>query len=386
MPLDSFDASQFTQPTVWPSGGQTKPSADQSDQWGRKIALTVYDSSNASNSGQGIELTGWVDREPAPICLKVDFRVKKITTQSPNLLYARVYNLNPKTENAVGEFKRISLSAGYKTGRYGQIFDGTIVQFLKGKENATDSYLDIYAGDGDTVLNYAIHSKTYSKGSTNNDWAQGVIDAIKGENQAISAGHVDLGEYGKQKLLRAKSIHQMSRDVLREAANGGNADLFIDDGKINLLARTAYLPGEAAVLNPKTGLIGMPEVTPQGIQARCLLNPNLKLGGLVKIETGVLSGVPFLPGSSTGQPLSQEQAPGGTRFPIATWGAQLSSAFTSPIGTYKILLLEHHGDIRGNPWYSDMVCAALDSSGNIIKSVDLPYSRSIATSPGFQDQ
>jgi hypothetical protein len=385
MPLDSFNASQFTQPTVWPSGGQAKPSVDQSDQWLRRIALTVYGSSGSS-SGQGIELTGWVDRQPAPICLKVDFRVKKITTESPNLLYARVYNLSPQTSNAVIEFKRISLSAGYKTGKFGQIFDGTIVQFLRGKENATDSYLDIYAGDGDAAINYAIHTKTYAKGTTNNDVAQGLLDSIKGENQAISAGHVDLGEFGKQKLLRAYAINGMSRDVLRDFANGGNADQFTDDGKINLLARTKYMPGEAAVLNPKTGLVGMPEVTPQGIQARCLLNPNLKLGGLVKIDTGTLSGVPFQPGSSTGQPLNEQQAPGGTQFPVATWGAQLSSAFTSPTGTYKILLLEHHGDIRGNDWYSDMVCAALDQSGNIIQSVDLPYARSIATTPGFGQQ
>jgi hypothetical protein len=133
------------------------------------------------------------------------------------------------------------------------------------------------------------------------------------------------------------------------------------------------MPGEAAVLSPATGLIGMPEVTPQGVQARCLLNPNLVNGGLVKIDIEKLSGVNFTPG--TGTPITEQTRPGGTANPPALRGGSISSAFTSPTGTYKILLLEHSGDTREVPWYSDMVCVALDESGKVIWSVDLPFNR-----------
>jgi hypothetical protein len=33
-------------------------------------------------------------------------------------------------------------------------------------------------------------------------------------------------------------------------------------------------------------------------------------------------------------------------------------------GYYKIIVLEHEGDTRGNPWYSNIVCLAVDMSAN----------------------
>jgi hypothetical protein len=51
-------------------------------------------------------------------------------------------------------------------------------------------------------------------------------------------------------------------------------------------------------------------------------------------------------------------------------GQQLNAAFTSPIGEYKVLLLEHNGDTRSNPWYSDMVCIAINKDGTVMKTGD----------------
>ena len=45
-----------------------------------------------------------------------------------------------------------------------------------------------------------------------------------------------------------------------------------------MIPMMGYRSGQEVVLTPKTGLIGMPEVAPDGIHAKCLLNPKLRWG------------------------------------------------------------------------------------------------------------
>jgi hypothetical protein len=131
----------------------------------------------------------------------------------------------------------------------------------------------------------------------------------------------------------------------------------------------------------------MPEVTEAGISIRCLLNSALRLGGLVKIDTGLLSGVPYTPGgensisglSSGGTSPTQTTSTSGDNNPLRN--TILNSAATSPQGVYKILLLTHSGDTRENPWYSDMVCIAFDETTGKILSIP-----NDATFRGFQDE
>jgi hypothetical protein len=47
----------------------------------------------------------------------------------------------------------VALQAGCQTGAFGIIFDGTIKQGLRGRENPTDKQLDILATDGDIPYN-----------------------------------------------------------------------------------------------------------------------------------------------------------------------------------------------------------------------------------------
>lgn len=47
---------------------------------------------------------------------------------------------------------------------------------------------------------------------------------------------------------------------------------------------TGILPGHAVVLNSQSGLVNAPEQTNDGIKFRCLLNPQLVIGGMVQIN------------------------------------------------------------------------------------------------------
>jgi hypothetical protein len=329
--------------------------------WLRKINLTVYEA-----SGSALDLSN----------MRIVFTVKKAVKPNPNQLYARIYNLSKQTQQKVKSFHRVQLSAGYKSN-FGMIFDGTVVLYVQGKENTVDTYLDIFAGDGEELFNNGSVILTWPAGTKP---SQKIRDGF--QQNGAKVGTIDVGK-GEQQTLRSTAFVGMLKDLVRNQTNATTSDFFVDNGEAHVISRTGYRPGEAVILKPTTGLIGMPQITPQGIEARCLINPKLRLGGQVKIDADILSGVPFQPGSS--KPFSNAQEPGGEPPGLAAGASfgpgavnQFQFAATSPTGTYKILLLEYTGDTRGTPWYAVIVGIAVGNDGNVISVPNDALTRSFA--------
>ena len=136
------------------------------DQFIRKISLVV------AAGGQGIDLSN----------LRIRFNVTLSETLTYNLGNIRVYNLADTTLakilGATGtEYTRVILQAGYEHGAFAIIFDGTIKQFTHGKENNVDSFLDIYAADGD-ILNFATINQTLAGPVTQEQQIEGINKAV----------------------------------------------------------------------------------------------------------------------------------------------------------------------------------------------------------------
>lgn len=93
-----------------------------------------------------------------------------------------------------------------------------------------------------------------------------------------------------------------------------------------------YLPGEAVVLTATTGLIGRPEQTPEGIKARCLINPRLRIGGRIKLDNASIQ----------------------TARKDLKIGAWDKAAPTDRDGFYRIIKAEFTSDTHGNDWYADL--------------------------------
>jgi hypothetical protein len=91
---------------------------------------------------------------------------------------------------------------------------------------------------------------------------------------------------------------------------------------------------------------------------------------LIQIDSAILSGVAYIPGTASKTDGSGNVIPGdptgGKTMNTNSMGQQMETAFTSPIGRYKILLMTYSGDTRGNPWYCDMICVAMNSKGQAI--------------------
>jgi len=311
------------------------------NQFGRKATLVV--SAGTAAGSPGLDLSQ----------MRFKFQTRNADEQAPNTLYVRIYNLSAATEKAVQrkEFTSITLQAGYEAGNFGIVFQGTIKQFATGRENNINSYLDIWAADGDEWYNFSVINLSLKAGQT----PEQVINAIQGAASVNGVAPLPFasdasgliagaGAGTAQALSRGKVLWGMSRDYARDWAQKYGYRWSVQNGKLVVIPITGYRPGEAVVLSATTGLIGIPEATNGGVRARCLLNPLIEIGCLVQIAQ-----------SDINQITMQQQ---GLNYSPAV------ATVTTAQGFYRSMVAEHNGDTRGNDWYTDLVCLAVDVSAS----------------------
>lgn len=303
-----------------------------SNQFGRSASLIV------STGTEGLDLSQFRFR----------FRTTNSDAQTPNTLYVRVYNLSPQTVAKIGtEFNTITLQAGYESGNFGIIFSGSIKQTATGRENNVDSYVDIWGADGDEWYNFAVISQSIAAGQT----PEQVITAITGAASANGAQPVKFASDTSgliagsaagtaNSLQRGKVMFGMSRDYARDWSKKYGYRWSIQNGQFVVVPVTGYRPGEAVVLSSTTGLIGVPEATQDGVRVRALLNPLIRIGCLVQIAK-----------SDINQITTQQQG--------LTYEPAIATVVTAA-GFYRVMVAEFSGDSRGQEWYVDIICLAVD--------------------------
>lgn len=289
--------------------------------------------------------------------LRFSFEIRRGDLQTPNTADVRVYNVAQATADAImqikpaPEFTRVVIQAGYE-GNFGVIFDGSIKQTRIGRENQTDTYLDIMGADGDEAYNFSMSIFSIPAGSVPNNEISGIIENMA--KYGISSGYIP--NLGGNPLPRGKVVYGMSRDELRNIARNTSTSWSIQDGKVNLIPLTAYKPAEIPVITSETGMIGLPTQTQNGIEIRALLNPQLKVGQLVKLDNASIQRLRY--GTSV---LSEP-----------TNDFLQSSIKTNADGYYYIMRVDHIGDTRGEPWWSDMTCLAVDATNVRIEQTPTP--------------
>lgn len=303
------------------------------DQYIRKVGLVV-----AGGDGRGVDLSQ----------LRVVFKVSAADTQSPNTADIRVYNLDPSLARQIArEFKGVTLQAGYEGGKYGVVFQGSIKQTETGRVSATDSFLSMFAADGDQAFNFGMVN-TSRRGVAPADQANAIAGGMG--PYGVTAG--DTTQVTGGVLPRGKVLFGMGRARASDLAASTGTSWSIQNGKLVFVPLTGYLPGEAVVLNSRTGLVGVPSATEDGITATCLLNPSIRIGGRVQINNADIN-------------TRTVQQQGG--FP--NYSSISLPATVTDDGIYRVLVAEHRGDSRGDEWYTDVVCLAIDASASPGSSV-----------------
>jgi hypothetical protein len=307
---------------------------NMAEQYGRTCKLVVFGADR-----NGLDLSE----------LRIKFSVKRSDTVTPNVADIRVYNLSETTAVQIRkEFTKVVLQAGYE-GNFGVIFQGNIKQVIIGRESATDTFIDIVAGDGDQAYNFAIVNSSLAPGSSAADQVKVVTQAMA--PKGVTPGNV--GDMPPEKLVRTKVMYGNASAYARDIGQTTGKSVSIQDEKLTFIPKKSYLPGERVILTSKTGMIGAPQQTNEGVNVKCLLNPLLKIGGRVEINNKDIQ-----------------------RFKINLQVPNSAANIPAPLtadGVYYVLVVEHTGDNRGIDWYSSLVCLNMDVTTNPINAVQVGY-------------
>ncbi len=249
--------------------------------------------------------------------LRIVFYVEKSTTETPNYSQIIVYNLAQSTIAGIKAGDKVILEAGYEKGNIGMIFSGEIVQPYVSREGGVDIALHLICQDADEYLTSAFTAKTLAKGSR-------LTDAVSACSEGLDQNIVSR-KLGEKTYIRGKVLFGKSAAQMRVLAKTVKAQFFVNDGMINITAAEDYDGSTAVELNPMTGLVGTPNQTDDGVSAKCLLNPSLKLNGLIHIDANLVSARQ----ASASQPVTDVNAD----------------------GIYRIVKMVYEGDSRGQSWY-----------------------------------
>ncbi len=351
-----------------------------SQNWMRHFELQIL-----SENGEGISLSDF----------KVTFRIEWTDTRWPRVAMVKIYNLSKDTCSRIlgKEFAKIKIIAGYdgmpaavdssqvgvatevdpsKVGQtngtnFGEIFSGEIRFTVTGRDNPTDTWVLIQAIDGHQAFMNASVTTTLAAGYTVADVHAAAMDSLNpyGVTKGIT------GDTPATVFPRGRVLYQSTRDVMDNVAAQCGATWQLVDGQAQMVPTDKYVQ-EAIVLNSDTGLIGMPQQTMgAGVNVRCLINPNIRLKGLVQIDQASVyrtslsaDEIKSLPGRAS---------EGNTNGNLSVNGTLQQPASIAADGVYIVSAIDYTGDTRGQPWYMDLMCIArgsadLQSAGTLNRS------------------
>jgi len=263
-------------------------------QFGRKYKLIL------GNDTESIEITG----------LRVVFEIHKTSSSEPNPATIQVYNLNESHRKAIAskQYHRLSLAVGYSELRV--IYTGDIIE-PKIVRSDLDFITVMECGDGFNDYTKAHVNTTLRAGASDSE----ILTEAKKSMAKTADGIIELPK--ERRLPRGKVLVGNARDVFHKVAKNNNADWSIQDGHLIVLPKDSVLADdEGFVLSEETGMIGSLEKTDDGLKITCLLNPFMRIGGLVRVKS-------------------------------------IIPAFD---GDYKITDLTFSGDIMESEWHSVIIC------------------------------
>jgi Baseplate hub gp41 len=325
--------------------------------FGRKCSLQI-----STSSGDIMDLSEF----------RIIFHVEAHDYDHPGNAVIRIYNLAGDTVSQIKqEYQSVTLQAGYDNGPFSAIFIGSIMQYRIGKENAVTTYLDLLCADQDILYNATPISTSFAAGWNPQRVVAAVVKAANTLNETIPhpAGQITINSFSEDFLQssgirafeRGKVLYGASKDVLKSTATSLNCSWSVQKGVLQIIPFDRYLPSETVVLTQASGVIGIPEVTNEGIVIKCLLNPLIQVGGSVTLDNSLVNQIAnalgnfFPPGAS-----------GGSKGLAYNAAYADDAQFIPSVGldskVYRVLVVEYEGDTRGHPWYVNITALLADPS------------------------
>ncbi len=260
--------------------------------FGRSSILSVVEN--------GVPLTtihGYDDSGAAPFGLRISFQVQRSITPMADTATIRIWNLSEANRSMFaqrtlawirsGPLRYVRLEAGYAgEGHTGVIFNGAIVQAVnmrQGPDWLTE--IEASAAFGQALLNNFSNSWGGVAGTPVKTIISEIFEAAGlGKTRYAPAADDDLIRRKEVNYAVVGSAYRSARELLSAHGLTFNVDV---DGV------TVYKPGKPRgddfiPIDEQTGLLGAPKVTALGTNFRTLLDPRIRPGQLVKIDSPTL--------------------------------------------------------------------------------------------------
>jgi len=169
----------------------------------------------------------------------------------------------------------LEVEAGDKDGKLALIFKGEITSASADLNASPDVAMSFEADSGSYPQKIAAPAATV---------AGEVKAADLFAKFAAEAGYEYKNE-GLTASLKNAWFPGSPVEKARKLARDIGCELIIDDGAMITLPAGQSRPGQAVLLNPGSGLLGYPTFNQRGIVCRCLFNPDLVYGGIIKVES-----------------------------------------------------------------------------------------------------
>jgi hypothetical protein len=280
--------------------------------WGRRARFVIQrvgDPAPVSIALAG-DVSGAVDREVSASQfdgLHVRFKVEKHNLGQPNTMEAEIFNLASATRRKLmADNAFVQLFAGYQSDwpNPPMLFSGN-ARTIDHVRQGADWVTKVQCGDGEGSYRFGAVSKSFPKGTSSADIAAYLAgQAQLGDIDGAGKPRLDISDflnkaptltYPKAAFVQGYAAQGNAFELLQRLLGSGY-ELSIQDGELRVLQP---LQGtlNVVLLSPRSGLLGSPEHgtptntgLPSVLKLKCLLNPRIRPGDVVRLESAELEG------------------------------------------------------------------------------------------------
>lgn len=277
------------------------------------------------------------EENPSEDGLRITFQVTHFSGGAFSVAEITIYNVSRYSsrqmlgDGSAGKYEFITLEAGYD-GLFGSIFAGQITN------------VQLHLEDGGATRGIRFFCKSSAKERDQNLINLTLApetDPVQIIEECASVFGAEIQFYGDFSELKRRSrgtvLQGSPTACMNELAETFAFDWMVENGAIKIIKRDFALDNKVYVISAGTGMIGSPVVSDTEVGIRYTLNPKIKLGDTIKLES---------------------MAP---RF-------EFSGAFFYDVprtigeGYYKVNSLVFAGDSHGDQWESQISCLRLSAA------------------------
>lgn len=281
------------------------------------------------------------------------FKISQAVIGKPCTAEITVYNVAKSTvdriqvpTNAVVGSKRLRviIEAGYQND-HSVIFQGDLWWKSVGRESETETFMRLVAASGDRAHQYAVVNASIPKGASQEE----VFSAVAASFAEKGVPTGSKPTLMTTKLPRGKVLYAMSADAMQGIADTNGFDWgYTSSGLVAIRKDQNYDPTEEViVLNSKTGMLGRPMLTVEGVEVESLLLPKADIGTLVQIDN---------------RSIQRENYDTSVSQGAMQTNMAVTDDMISADGLYRVVGREHSGDTRGNEWRTKLVCFGVNAA------------------------